>query len=111
MSSTIPQDSQATQTPFKDQLDEAARDARQPTSSQKTSSQKSGSSSLIEKVAEYVPAASKLLGTDKNQEREAEKTPSKDLSGPPNRPEHDDHIAEFVREQHRSKKPDGSLGG
>ncbi|KAI0491200.1 hypothetical protein F4859DRAFT_460673 [Xylaria cf. heliscus] len=62
----------------------------------------------IIKVAEYVPAASKLLGIENNQGQH-EKTPPKDLPGPPYRPEHDDHIAEFVREQHRSKKPDGSL--
>jgi hypothetical protein len=61
-------------------------------------------------VAEYVPAASKLLGTDKNYKQDQHQhQPSTDLLGPPNRPEHDHHIAEFVREQHRSKKFGASL--
>lgn len=52
------------------------------------------------KVTEYIPAAAKILGTDKTEE----KTPAKDISGPPERPKHDGHIEEFVRDQHRSKR-------
>ncbi|KAI0445459.1 hypothetical protein F4803DRAFT_507831 [Xylaria telfairii] len=103
MSSTKPSSNQSEQPTFKEQLDEVARESRQPANSRNNNN----SSGVIEKVTEYVPVASSLLGTEKNKH---EKTPPKDLSGPPYRPEHDDHIAEFVREQHRSKKPDGSLG-
>ncbi|KAI0454528.1 hypothetical protein F5B21DRAFT_474972 [Xylaria acuta] len=106
MPSETPSNNQSEQPTYKERLDEAAREARQPTSSRK----KGNSPSLIEKVADYVPVASKVLGTEKNNQEQHEKTPPKDLSVPPYRPDHDDHIAEFVREQHRSKKPDGSLG-
>ncbi|KAI1750123.1 hypothetical protein F4782DRAFT_263088 [Xylaria castorea] len=106
MSSATPSGNPSEQPTFKERLDEVAREARQPTSS----GDKSNSPSLIEKVADYVPGASKLLGTEKNNQEQHEKTPSEDPASPPFRPVHDDHIAEFVREQHRSKKPDGSLG-
>lgn len=69
----------------------------------------SDSPNLRDKVAEYVPAVSKLIGPGKDDQAQREDTPQKDLSGPPNRPEHDEHIAEFVREQHRSKGPDGTI--
>ncbi|TRX92988.1 hypothetical protein FHL15_006126 [Xylaria flabelliformis] len=106
MSSETPLNNSPEQpTTFKERLDQVAREARQPTNGE------SNTPSLIEKVADYVPGASKLLGTEKNnQEQHEKKPPSKDPAIPPLRPDHDDHIAEFVREQHRSKKPDGSLG-
>ncbi|KAI1170129.1 hypothetical protein F4777DRAFT_137274 [Nemania sp. FL0916] len=91
--------SQSEQDVLKSRLDQAARDARQPTSSQTATNP-----NLIEK------AASKLLGVGLSQEQQ-DKTSPKDLAGPPNRPEHDDHIAEFVREQHRSKNPGGDIEG
>ncbi|KAI0969780.1 hypothetical protein F4678DRAFT_438156 [Xylaria arbuscula] len=104
MSSETQPNSQPTQETFKDQLDKAAKEAHHPTSSHK----ESNSPSLVEKVAEYVPAASKLLGVDKdkNDQDQSQEVPPKDLTGPPHRPLHDDHIAEFIREQHRSKKPE-----
>ncbi|GAW12762.1 hypothetical protein ANO14919_021330 [Xylariales sp. No.14919] len=107
MSSVKPQVSQSAPKTFKDRLDEAARESRRPTNNRAESS----SPSLIEKVAEYVPAASGLLGANKNNQEKREEALPSDVPGPPNRPEHDDHIAEFVREQHRSKKPDGSIAG
>ncbi|KAH8166046.1 hypothetical protein CIB48_g2221 [Xylaria polymorpha] len=106
MSSTTPSNDQSEQPTFKERLDEVARQSCQPASSRK----KNNSPGVVEKVAEYVPAASGLLGTEDNNQGQHEQTPPKGLSGPPHRPEHDDHIAEFVREQHRSKRPDGSLG-
>ncbi|KAI0407355.1 hypothetical protein F4802DRAFT_553383 [Xylaria palmicola] len=112
-SAAPPSNSGSEQSPLKARLDAAAREARQPPNNH----EKSNSPNLIkEKVVEYVPGASTLLGTDKNnnnnreRRRPEEEMPPRDLSGPPNRPEHDDHIAEFVRDQHRSKKPDGTLG-
>ncbi|KAI0533275.1 hypothetical protein GGR58DRAFT_487509 [Xylaria digitata] len=104
MSSVKPPDSQSAPM-FKDRLDEAARESRQSTANREDGD----SPSLIGKVAGYVPAASKFLGADKNNPEKREEARLEDLSGPPNRPEHDNHIAEFVREQPRSKRPDGSL--
>ncbi|KAI1422978.1 hypothetical protein F5Y12DRAFT_716756 [Xylaria sp. FL1777] len=99
MSSATPPNTQPTQATFKDRLDEAAKEAGQPASVH----DKSSSSSLMEKVAEYIPAASRT----KNGQEQHEAPPSRELAGPPDRPEHDGHIAEFVRQQHRSKKLDG----
>ncbi|KAI0552557.1 hypothetical protein F4679DRAFT_534556 [Xylaria curta] len=104
MSSETPLNNAPEQPTFKERLDEVAREARQPTGSHEKDP------SLLEKVADYIPGASKLLGTEKNNQEQHEKTPPTDPASPPVRPDHDDHIAEFVREQHRSKKPDGSLG-
>ncbi|KAI8952702.1 hypothetical protein F4801DRAFT_540001 [Xylaria longipes] len=106
MSESTPSNNQPEQPTFKERLDEVAREARQPTSSRENSN----SPSLIEKVAGYVPGASKILGTEKKSQEQHEKPPPNDVSSPPFRPDHDEHIAEFVREQHRSKKLDGSLG-
>ncbi|KAI1256204.1 hypothetical protein MGN70_002366 [Eutypa lata] len=80
---------------FKEQLDQAAHEARHP-----RGKSEEAQPSLVEKVTEYIPAAAKILGTDKTEE----KTPAKDISGPPERPKHDGHIEEFVRDQHRSKR-------
>ncbi|KAI1283680.1 hypothetical protein F5Y07DRAFT_159342 [Xylaria sp. FL0933] len=109
MSSTATPDTQSTQATFKGRLEEAAKEARGPANTH----EKSSSPGLMGKVAEYVPAASKLLGTGKtenNQEQQGN-LPPKDPTGPPHRPEHDDHIAEFVREQYRSKKLDDESTG
>lgn len=57
-------------------------------------------------VTEYVPAASKILGSSKQPE---EGTKSEDIPGPPERPHHDHKIEDFVRDQHRSKVEDGSI--
>ncbi|KAI0810465.1 hypothetical protein GGR55DRAFT_678427 [Xylaria sp. FL0064] len=104
MSSTAPPDTQFTEAKFKGRLEEAAKEARRPANTH----EKSSSPGLMEKVTEYVPAASKLFGTGKaeNNQVQQEDLPPKDPTGPPHRPEHDDHIAEFVREQYRSKKLD-----
>ena len=51
-------------------------------------------------VVEYVPAAAKFLGV---KEGEAEQPTRESPPGPPERPHHDEHIEEFVREQHLSK--------
>lgn len=61
----------------------------------------------VGKVTEYIPAASKILGGSKQTEQETNK--SEDVSGPPNRPDHDHKIEDFVRDQHRSKTEDGVL--
>ncbi|KAI2623385.1 hypothetical protein GGR54DRAFT_51559 [Hypoxylon sp. NC1633] len=61
--------------------------------------------SFAEKVTEYVPAAAKLLG-NRSQGDKSESTSLKRPPGPPDRPNHDGQIEEFVRDQHRSKKQD-----
>ncbi|KAI0139352.1 hypothetical protein GGR57DRAFT_509587 [Xylariaceae sp. FL1272] len=96
MSSELSNDEMA----LKDRLDAAAKQDHNPPEPQ--------GPTLVEKVAEYVPGGSKLLGTKGDQEQSRQ--PSSDYTtGPPERPDHDEHIAEFVRDQHRSKKPDGTL--
>ncbi|TQV91090.1 hypothetical protein V2A60_008101 [Cordyceps javanica] len=91
--------------PYKKHLDEAAshetEDYREPGTVQKA----------VEKVSEYIPAAAgplqKLTGHPAAaRTEEAEETPAPpDPSQLPERPLHDTHIEEFVREQHRQ---DGS---
>jgi hypothetical protein len=56
-------------------------------------------------VVEYVPAAAKVLGVNKEPQQETRV----EVPGPPNRPDHDAEIEEFVRDQHRSKTDDGTL--
>lgn len=50
-------------------------------------------------MSQYVPAVGNMLGKKESPEPLPEKKPN---SGPPNRPEHDTQIEEFVRDQHRS---------
>jgi hypothetical protein len=54
-------------------------------------------------VSQYVPVIGKALGTS-SKEKESEAPSSVEPSVPPRRPEHDPHIEEFIRDQHRSKK-------
>jgi hypothetical protein len=56
-------------------------------------------------VTEYVPAAAKILPGKQSPSRDEVKP-----EGPPERPDHDDKIEEFVRDQHRSQGTDGILG-
>ncbi|OTA99200.1 hypothetical protein M426DRAFT_325344 [Hypoxylon sp. CI-4A] len=99
-SSAAPLDQSQEKASFKDKLDQAAENARQPDSKQETHQP-----NLAEKVVEYIPAAAKIIGTGNQQQ--SEPAPSQPVSGPPDRPHHDGHIEEFVRDQHRSKIPDG----
>jgi hypothetical protein len=59
-------------------------------------------------VIEYVPPAAPLLGVkqDGHEKKEHEQPP-----GPPERPNHDPSIEEFVRDQHRSNVEEGLLAG
>lgn len=56
-------------------------------------------------VAEYVPAVASMILPQES--RSSSNTPPSTETatppGPPNRPEHDDKIEDFVRDQHRSK--------
>ncbi|KAI0201052.1 hypothetical protein F4808DRAFT_426410 [Astrocystis sublimbata] len=90
-------------TTYKERLDQVAREARQP------ARDNNNSPSLVQKVADYIPVASKFMGTENKAQEKQGETSSEDTAAPPFRPVHDEHIAEFVREQHRSKKPDGSF--
>ena len=63
----------------------------------------------VETVKQYIPSVATILG---GQDQEAENTAGNlPPSGPPERPHHDVHIEEFVREQHKSKRDDGLLEG
>ncbi|TVY36329.1 hypothetical protein LOCC1_G007916 [Lachnellula occidentalis] len=59
---------------------------------------------LVEKVCSYIPGVSTL------QQAAFEQGPPKEEnkdSGPPNRPDHDVQVEEFLRKQYRSKSGDG----
>ncbi|OAA72508.1 hypothetical protein ISF_01581 [Cordyceps fumosorosea ARSEF 2679] len=90
--------------PYKTHLDEVAshqiQDYREPSTIQKAA----------EKISEYIPAAAgplqHLTGhPPPTKTAEAEEAPAPDPSQLPERPVHDEHIENFVREQHRQ---DGS---
>lgn len=51
-------------------------------------------------MSQYVPAVGNMLG---KKEQSPDAVPEKKaIPGPPNRPEHDTQIEEFVRDQHKS---------
>lgn len=59
---------------------------------------------LTNLVTEFIPAASKVLGPKEQPKEERPQIP-----GPPERPDHDHKIEEFVRDQHRSNMPGGEM--
>lgn len=65
---------------------------------------------MAETVADYIPAAAKVLGTETKEEREererkaAAERQAVEASGAPERPHHDEQIEEFLKEQHKSMK-------
>ncbi|KFH46906.1 hypothetical protein ACRE_022490 [Hapsidospora chrysogenum ATCC 11550] len=88
---------------FKQQLDRAAEDGRTGADSQHSSRP------IVDKITEYVPGASKVLGGGWPIPSETDTSHNKsgEVPGPPERPDHDPKIEEFVRDQHRSKADDG----
>ncbi|ELQ39240.1 hypothetical protein OOU_Y34scaffold00511g30 [Pyricularia oryzae Y34] len=101
-------------TNYKLQLDQAAKDAlKSPSELKKSPSapanpvvEKADASSSVpkNKVAQYIPAVSKLLGGEK-EVKKPDPAPEQ-IPGPPERPTHDIQIEEFVRDQHRSRTED-----
>ncbi|KAE9577290.1 hypothetical protein CGCF415_v000299 [Colletotrichum fructicola] len=85
---------------FKEQLDQAAHDAREPDEPPKQNP-------IIEKVTQYIPAAAKILGNPPEEKEEKISRPG--IPGPPERPYNDAQVEEFIRQQHRSKGEDGML--
>ncbi|KAH7165844.1 hypothetical protein EDB81DRAFT_780518 [Dactylonectria macrodidyma] len=85
---------------FKDQLDKAAAERRANLGNQKPNP-------IVEKITEYIPAATKILGS----QNDPKQSDTSNVPGPPERPDHDDKIEGFVREQHRSNGDDGLLNG
>ncbi|AEO63344.1 uncharacterized protein THITE_2108450 [Thermothielavioides terrestris NRRL 8126] len=83
---------------YKAKLDEAASRAKSPPSSE------GQSTGMIDKLSEYVPAVGRMLGGQEKQPETEVSPAGKEMPGPPNRPEHDTQIEEFIRDQHRSKK-------
>ncbi|KAK8004382.1 hypothetical protein PG990_002191 [Apiospora arundinis] len=100
MSSRTTTQEQGGPSDFKEILDKKAFEARHPNAGQE---EPTLLEKVAEKVTEYIPAAAKVLGTDKKEAEEKSPEPEK-TPGPPERPHHDVNIEEFVREQHRSKK-------
>ncbi|KAH8664127.1 hypothetical protein BX600DRAFT_292491 [Xylariales sp. PMI_506] len=93
---------------FKEQLDHKASAARDP-----KYGKEDDQSGILGKVTKLMPAAAKILGTGSpSNGEESAANPSGAVPGPPNRPEHDASIEEFVRDQYRSKKTqDDELAG
>jgi len=87
---------------FKQQLDRVAVERRgSPQDNQQQTNP------IVEKITEYIPAAASLLGTNKQDEDKS--TEQKEVPGPPERPDHDHKIEDFVRDQHRSLTDGGAL--
>lgn len=82
---------------FKEQLDQEAIDSRVH---QHESEEHSTVKDIVDKISHAIPAVAPLIGGSNpdNKVEEHKEVPP----GPPNRPEHDTQIEEFVREQHRS---------
>ncbi|KAK1829678.1 hypothetical protein QBC39DRAFT_356186 [Podospora conica] len=103
---------------YKAQLDELATKAREPpqsTESQEEKKPEGTGAVIVEKVSQIIPAVKKVLGGggDDEQQQRDNATPEKTAapSGPPDRPVHDPHIAEFLRDQHKSiELTDKSIG-
>ncbi|KAK2591058.1 hypothetical protein QQS21_011254 [Conoideocrella luteorostrata] len=89
--------SDAPENTFKDQLDKAAVEQRERDQDPKPHP-------VVEKITEFIPAASKILGPKEHPKKDEPQPP-----GPPERPDHDPKIERFVRDQHRSKQPGGDL--
>ncbi|KAF5524502.1 hypothetical protein CGCA056_v004678 [Colletotrichum aenigma] len=79
---------------FKEQLDQAAHDAREPDEPPKQNP-------IIEK------AAAKILSNPPEEKEEKISRPG--IPGPPERPYNDAQVEEFIRQQHRSKGEGGML--
>ncbi|KAL6700932.1 hypothetical protein J3F84DRAFT_359661 [Trichoderma pleuroticola] len=91
---------------FKEQLDLEAIDSRVH---QHESEGNSTVKAVVDKISHAIPAVAPLIGgsnPDDKVEENKEVPP-----GPPNRPEHDTQIEEFVREQHRSNGIDNLSEG
>ncbi|KAL7915110.1 hypothetical protein GGI35DRAFT_436078 [Trichoderma velutinum] len=82
---------------FKEQLDKEAIDSRVH---QHESEGNSTVKAIVDKISHVIPGVAPIISglhTDEKVEENKEVP-----TGPPNRPEHDTQIEEFVREQHRS---------
>ncbi|KAK0752050.1 hypothetical protein B0T18DRAFT_426597 [Schizothecium vesticola] len=92
---------------YKAQLDDLATKPRQPpqsTEGQEDNNKPEGTGAVIvDKVSQIIPAVKKVLGRGGDEAQQQRDTaPDKPPSGPPDRPAHDPHIAEFLRDQHKS---------
>ncbi|TVY33171.1 hypothetical protein LSUB1_G008390 [Lachnellula subtilissima] len=77
---------------YKDKLNEAAM------------GRETNEEGLVEKVCSYIPGVSTLQQAAFEQGPPTEETKN---SGPPNRPDHDVQVEEFLRKQYHSKSGDG----
>ncbi|PON26923.1 hypothetical protein TGAM01_v204424 [Trichoderma gamsii] len=81
---------------FKQQLDQKADESRNRDNG---NGGESFIESVVHKISQAIPATVPILGGS-NPEGKVE---DEGAAGPPNRPQNDVQIEEFVREQHRSK--------
>ncbi|KAK3377782.1 hypothetical protein B0H63DRAFT_225681 [Podospora didyma] len=91
---------------YKAKLDKAAAGVKDKVTSHDNEQGGSTASTIVDKVSQYIPAVGRALG---HEEPKPALAPQAATSGPPNRPEHDTQIEEFVRDQHRSKDVLSSL--
>ena len=91
---------------YKEKLDRAAHEARHPHRSDEQ--EKPDVHPIVEKVTEYVPPLGRALGLDKKSTSQEQTAPAKP-PGPPERPQHDTQVKEFLRDQHRSMPIDQDL--
>ncbi|KAK0635213.1 hypothetical protein B0T17DRAFT_502779 [Bombardia bombarda] len=87
---------------YKAKLDEVAMKAKNALGDNDKVQASQGDGGIIDKVSQYIPAVGKMMGTEKEPKESPVSVPEPGNSGPPNRPEHDGQIQEFIREQHRS---------
>ncbi|VUC24241.1 unnamed protein product [Clonostachys rosea] len=102
MSSNDKQSDEFQDKSFKEQLDHVAAERR------REEQQGNNTNPIVEKITELIPAASKILGNG-SKDTDTSKKAEQDVPGPPHRPDHDDKIEGFIRDQHRSKTEDGEL--
>ncbi|KAL7937179.1 hypothetical protein V8C35DRAFT_294973 [Trichoderma chlorosporum] len=84
---------------FKEQLDKEAESRAHPEESEEHSVVKT----VVDKISHMIPAVAPIIGGSNPDGTVENKEPP---AGPPNRPENDVQIEEFVREQHRSNNPE-----
>jgi len=103
-STTAAGDKPKHQLSFKEQLDKAAFEAKNPDANKP---QPSIVDKVTETVTSYIPPLAKVIGKSSSPADDENKNKSTvDPGIPPVRPDHDAHIEQFIQDQHRSKTAD-----
>ncbi|KAK4192982.1 hypothetical protein QBC35DRAFT_482296 [Podospora australis] len=102
---------------YKPHLDKAADRVKHPQPSppsEEQQQQQGGLMQKVEQVTRNIPLVGTMLGsTNETEKNNAATQPEKTVapSGPPDRPEHDAQIEEFLKDQHHSRKVVGDDQG